>query len=313
MTIARSEARVEAPPAAAFPASRVNGLEQVRGKLRDYLHLTKARLTSMVLLAAVVGYWLASVSIDVGALAWFSIGTFLVVGGANAYNQVLERDADARMGRTAQRPLPSGRLTVIQAAVAATVMSVAGLGILLARAGALTAMLAIVALATYVLVYTPMKPRTPFSTVPGAVAGAIPPLMGWSAAVGHLEPLAWCLFGILFFWQFPHTWAIAATYRSEYERVGYRSLGFEGESAWIIRAKTVLASLVLVAASVVPTVLGLAGWLYFGGAAALGLVVLGASTRFDGSERRRAVELMATTLFYLPLVLGLMALDGRMF
>jgi protoheme IX farnesyltransferase len=284
----------------------------VRAQLRICLELTKARLSSMVLLSAIVGYWLASTSMDLPSLAWFSLGTFLVVGGANAFNQVLERDADARMNRTARRPIPSGRLSAASATLAAALMSAGGLAILWYWAGTMTALLGLAALGTYVLVYTPLKTITSLATVPGAVSGAIPPLMGASAASGQLGPLAWCLFGILFCWQFPHTWAIAATYRSDYEKAGYHALCSKLESSRSIRAKTVVASGILLGVSFLPTALGLVGGIYLVGAAALGVLVLVLSTRFDGTERKPAVALMVSTLFYLPVVLGLLAIDGRM-
>lgn len=278
----------------------------VRGRLRDYLQLAKARLSAMVLLSALVGYWLASGGIVLGHLVWFGVGTFLVVAGANAFNQVLERDIDALMDRTARRPLPAGRLQMPEALLAASFLSLAGIGILFVKSGLLCGVLALLALLIYVLVYTPLKSRSPWSTVPGAVAGAIPPLMGFSAAEGSLSPLAWCLFGIVFFWQFPHTWAIASTYREDYARVGYRAMPVRGT-----RVRTITATLALVAVSLVPVTLGLAGTLYFVGAALLGGVALVAAVRFgDGTVRPQALNLVMVSLFYLPLVLALFALDA---
>lgn len=261
----------------------------------------------MVLLSALVGYWIASPALGIGDLLWFAVGTFLVVAGANAFNQILERDTDARMERTARRPLPSGRVQLPEALFVASVASVAGLGILFVTSGLLCGTLALVALGTYVLVYTPMKSRSAWSTVPGAVAGAIPPLMGVSAASGSLGPLAWCMFGILFFWQFPHTWAIASTYRDDYARVGYRAMPERGT-----RLRTMVATLALIAASLMPAVFGLTGTLYLYGALVLGGLFVVAAARFnDGTLKPRAVQLLAASLFYLPLVLALLALDGK--
>jgi protoheme IX farnesyltransferase len=286
------------------PASE---MESWSFSLRDYLQLAKARLASMVLLSALVGYWIASRELVVADLLWFAVGTFLVVAGANAFNQVLERDSDAKMERTARRPLPSGRVQVPEAAFVASVASVVGVGILFVTSGTLCGVLALVALGTYVLVYTPMKTRSAWSTVPGAIAGAIPPLMGVSAAQGSLGPLAWCMFGILFFWQFPHTWAIASTYRDDYARVGYRAMPQRGT-----RLRTILATLALIAASLMPAVLGLTGALYLAGAVLLGGLFVVAAARFDdGTLRPRAVQLLVASLFYLPLVLALLALDGK--
>lgn len=278
----------------------------IRERVRDYLQLAKVRLSTMVLLSALVGYWLGASELVVSNLLWFAAGTFLVIAGANALNEILERDSDARMARTATRPLPAGRLSVPEASFVATVMSVGGVVALFATCGPLCGALAVIALATYVLVYTPMKSRSAWSTLPGAIAGAIPPLMGFSAAQGTLSPLAWCLFGILFFWQFPHTWAIASTYREDYARVGYRAMPVKGT-----RLRTIVATVALVTASFAPVALGLAGTLYFLGAAALGVFFLVAAARFDnGMVKARAAQLLAASLFYLPLVLALLAVDG---
>jgi protoheme IX farnesyltransferase len=277
----------------------------VRARLRDYLQLAKVRLSSMVLLSALVGYWLAAGELELGHLLWFATGTFWVVAGANAINQVLERESDARMKRTARRPVPAERLSVPEASFVAGLMSTSGVVILFATCGTLCAGLALLALGTYVLVYTPMKSRSPWSTLPGAVAGAIPPLMGFSAVSGSLSPIAWALFGVLFFWQFPHTWAIASTYREDYARVGYRALPVRGT-----RARTITATAALVASSFAPVALGLAGELYLVGVALLGVFILTAAFRFgDGTTKSTATQLLAASLIYLPLVLALFALN----
>jgi protoheme IX farnesyltransferase len=273
----------------------------VRARARDYLQLAKARLSSMVLLSALVGYWLASGDIVLAHLLWFVTGTFLVIAGANAFNQVLERHSDGRMERTANRPLPAERLSVAEASFVASLMSVVGLLVLFIVCGTLCGLLGVLALWTYLLVYTPMKSRSAWSTVPGAISGAIPPLMGFSAVQGALSPLAWCLFAVLFFWQFPHTWAIAATYREDYARVGYRAMPVRGT-----RVRTVTATLALVLATVAPAALGLAGPGYLVGVVVLGVFFLLAAVRFgDGTIKSRATQLLATSLIYLPLVLGL--------
>lgn len=280
---------------------------EVRGRLQDYLHLAKVRLSSMVLLAALVGYWLGSSGIDRAHLLWFTAGTFLVIAGANAFNQVLERDSDALMNRTARRPLPAGRMGALEAAVVAGAMSFSGIGILFAKAGVTCGVLAFLALSTYVLLYTPMKSRSAWSTVPGAIAGAIPPLMGWSAVQGSIGTMAWCLFGILFFWQFPHTWAIASAYREDYANAGYRAFPVRGT-----RFRTMTATAALVLASLFPAAVGLAGPAYLAGAAVLGTLVMAAALSFgDGASKARATQLLVASLFYLPLLLTLLAFDGK--
>ncbi len=274
--------------------------------MRDYLQLAKVRLSSMVLLSGLVGYWLASGELVLSHLLWFAAGTFLVVAGANALNQVLERDSDARMDRTSQRPLPAERLSVPEAFFVASLMSAAGVVILFATCSTLCGALALLALGTYILVYTPMKSRSPWSTLPGAVAGAIPPLMGFSAVQGSLSPIAWSLFAVVFFWQFPHTWAIASTYREDYARVGYLGMPIPGT-----HVRTIVATLALVASSFVPLALGLAGDFYLIGVAILGAFVLAAAVRFgDGTSPPKARQLLAASLFYLPLMLALFALNA---
>jgi protoheme IX farnesyltransferase len=306
MSPLRGEAQAATP---AETWSPVRASERSRARWRDYVHLIKARLSLMVVVSAVVSCWLALPEIDPLRLAAFTVGTFLVVAGANAFNQVLEREPDARMRRTADRPLPAGRVSVREAVAVATIMVSAGLAILFLRSGVLSGALGLLALFVYVLVYTPLKPRTVWATLPGAISGAIPILMGWTAATGTLAPFAWCLFGLVFFWQFPHTWAIAATYREDYESAGYRALPRRG-----LAVSTVAATVALIGASLTPSVLGLTGPLYTAGSILLGGLFLLAAVRFrGGADRARAAALLASSLFYLPLVLGLAAIDGRIF
>jgi protoheme IX farnesyltransferase len=274
--------------------------------LSDYLDLTKARLSLTVVFSGVVGYWLGASFFSLAHLLWFTLGTLLLVAGANAFNQVLEREPDARMRRTAQRPIPAGRITAADGALAAALASVSGLVILFAHSGPLSGSLGALALAIYVLLYTPMKRRSSWSTLPGAVSGAMPTLMGYSAAAGTLAPPAWCLFGILFFWQIPHTWAIAATYREDFERVGNLALPGRG-----VAAGTVSATAALLLTSLLPSLWGGVGLGYTLGAAILGSGFLVSAVRFgDGTRRPRATALLATSLLYLPLILALAAFSG---
>ena len=277
--------------------------------LSDYLDLMKARLSLTVVLSGVVGYWVGAVFIEPTHLLWFTLGTLLLVAGANAFNQVLEREIDARMRRTAQRPIPAGRISAPEAALAAALASLLGLVLLYAESGPLSGSLGALALAIYVLVYTPMKRRSSWSTLPGAVSGAMPTLMGYSAAAGTLAAPAWCLFGILFFWQFPHTWAIAATYREDFERVGNRALPGRGVAAGIL-----VATGALLLTSLLPSLVGGAGPLYTAGALVLGAGFLVSAVRFgNGTRRPRATALLATSLLYLPLILALAAFGGGSF
>ena len=274
--------------------------------LSDYLDLAKPRLTLTVILSGVVGYCLGAASLEVTHLLWFALGTFLLVAGANAFNQVVERESDARMRRTAQRPIPAGRISPADGALAAALASLLGLVLLFADCGPLTGALGAAALVVYVLVYTPMKRRSSWSTLPGAISGAMPTLMGYSAAAGTLAAPAWCLFGVLFFWQFPHTWAIAATYREDFERVGNRALPGRG-----LALGTVVATAALLLTSLIPSFWGDAGPLYTLGALVLGGAFLASAVRFgDGTRRHRATALLAASLLYLPLILAVIVLGA---
>ncbi len=284
-------------------------------KLGDYFVLSKARLSLLVLSSGLVGFWLASgASPDLGKLSLFGVGALLVIAGANAYNEVAERYQDRLMERTARRPLPAGRMSVREATIAASAMSAAGLGILLWSTNLLTAVLAALALVVYVLVYTPLKRVTHWSTFAGAVSGAIPTLMGWSAVTNGLGQPAWILFGILFLWQFPHTWAIACTYGEDYARVGYRVLPLVDARGIRTRTQMIAFCLALIGVSVLPAVAGVAGSVYLVGALLMGVVLLGFGVRFGaGRSRRLAIQLMAATLVYMPVLLTLLVLDKRSF
>jgi protoheme IX farnesyltransferase len=284
-------------------------------KLSDYLVLSKARLSLLVLSSGLVGFWLASgPSPDLAKLSLFGAGALLVIAGANAFNEVAERHQDRLMERTARRPLPAGRMGVREAMVAASLMSATGLAILFFSTNALTAALAAAALVVYVFIYTPLKRVTHWSTFAGAVSGAIPTLMGWSAVGDGLSQSAWILFGILFFWQFPHTWAIASTYGEDYARVGYRVLPLVDTTGVSTRLQMVAFCSALIVVSVLPAFAGVAGTVYLVGALGLGVMLLGYGIRFGaGRSRKFAVQLMAATLVYMPVLLTLLVLDKRSF
>ncbi len=284
-------------------------------KLSDYLALSKARLSLLVLCSGLVGFWLASGSSpDLAKLSFFGAGALLVIAGANAFNEIAERYQDRLMERTARRPLPAGRMSVREAAVAASLMSATGLAVLAWSTNLLTTALALLALVVYVFIYTPLKRVTHWSTFAGAVSGAIPTLMGWAAVNNALAQPAWILFGILFLWQFPHTWAIASTYGEDYRRAGYRVLPLVDVTGLRTRLQTILFCVALIAVSVLPGLTGVAGQLYLVGAIALGVVLLGYGVRFGcGRSRKFAIQLMAATLVYMPVLLTLLVLDKRSF
>ena len=190
----------------------------------------------------------------------------------------------------------------------------AGLAVLAWSTNLLTTALALLALVVYVFIYTPLKRVTHWNTFAGALSGAIPTLMGWAAVDNSLGQPAWILFGILFLWQFPHTWAIAATYGEDYRRAGYRVLPLVDVTGLRTRLQMIFFCVALIAVSVLPTLTGVAGLLYLIGAIALGVVLLGYGVRFrDGRSRKPAIQLMAVTLVYMPVILMLLVLDKQGF
>ena len=279
--------------------------------MKDYIALTKPRITWLILMSTGVGYFFGAR----GGWHWLTllntiIGTGLIASGTAALNQWYERAADAKMKRTQDRPLPAGRISANKALIFAILISVAGFIELFAGVNALTGWLGLFTLLSYLFIYTPLKQRSPHSTTIGAIPGAMPPLIGFAAASGTLTWDAWILFAILFFWQFPHFYAIAWMYREDYERAGIRMLPVvepDGEST----ARRILAySLILIPISLLPKFLSMTGNLYLVGALALGLLFLYAGVRvtFDRT-RREARRVLLASVIYLPVLYGLMLLD----
>ncbi len=277
----------------------------------DLVALTKPRVVVMVLVTTLVGYYVALTGPpDYARMLHLLIGTLLAAGGTLALNQYRERDVDARMERTRSRPLPDGRLAPLEALVFGAAVTAAGSTYLAAfvnaRAAAVTAAITLL----YLFVYTPLKLRTPLCTIVGAVPGALPPVTGWVAAREDFAVGAWVLFGILFLWQLPHTLAIARLYREDYARAGVRVLPVVDEAGGSTERQIVTGSLALLVVSLLPTLIGMAGPLYFAGAFVLGagLVSLGARQALEPSSPA-ARRVMFASLLYLPAVLALLALD----
>ena len=281
----------------------------------DYLALTKPRIVAMVLVTVAAGYVLAPPSALSGAarmlvLAHLLVGTALVAAGTNALNQVWERDVDAHMRRTAGRPLPAGRLSVVEAtvfAVGAGLLGVAYLGLLVNR---LTATIAAATLVSYVLVYTPLKRRTALATLVGAVPGALPIVGGWTAAGGSLDARAWLLFALLFLWQLPHFLALGWIYRDDYARAGLPTLSAGDPDGRRTFLQAALDAAALLAVSLVPTLVGMTGAFYFVGAIGLSTWLLwtsAACARNPSTDRAR--RLFRATLVYLPSILFLLIVD----
>jgi protoheme IX farnesyltransferase len=288
-------------------ASSVSG---VRGRLADYVSLAKPRLNSLVLVTTGLGYLLAERSVDVWRLFHTLLGTALVAGGAAALNQVWERETDARMRRTASRPIPSGRLDVGGALVFGFAMSGAGLLELSFAVSRLAAALAAASLITYLLVYTPLKRVTSLSTVVGAIPGAIPPMIGWAAATGKLDPAAGVLFAILFFWQMPHFLAIAWLYREDYGRADFPMLPVIEPDGAATGRQAALYGLTLVPVSLALSGLHVTGGIYFVGALLCGIAFASCSLSFAiDRTNSRARALFFASIIYLPVLLTLAFLD----
>lgn len=300
---------MEAPTPEALATGRLAAFDAKR--LSACLELTKPRVTAMVVLTTLAGFLMASrEAFDLILLLHTLAATALIAGGTAALNQVLESDADAKMVRTATRPLPSGRLDPGTAWLFATVLVVAGALYLGFAANALTALLGVATSILYLLVYTPLKRKTHWCTAVGAIPGAIPPLMGWAAVRNELDWQAFSLFAVLLLWQFPHFLAIAWMYREDYQRGGFRMLPIvdaHGERT----TRHILAYAVgLVAAATLPYLLGLSGWVYAASGVLLGAYLLASSLRLRRARSvPAATRLMRATVTYLPLLLLLLVLD----
>lgn len=278
----------------------------------DWLQITKPRLVLLVLWTVLTGFLLAS------AGAWNTpllfktlIGTASVAAGSMVLNQYLERDSDARMKRTANRPLASGRLKPGPALGYGIFLSLAGLAVLAAGVNFLSALLAALTLVSYLAIYTPLKKKTPLCTLAGAVPGALPPLIGWAAARGELGAGAWILFSILFVWQVPHFFALAWIFREDYRKAGFRMVSVVDPTGKRVGGEIMVYTLLLYLASFLPALSGRTGPGYYLGALLLGLWLLGSSFRTAFQLERRSRPFFRNSVFYLGLLLLLMLADWR--
>ncbi len=273
--------------------------------------LFKARLTFLVLLTTLVGFYVGSRGpINYLLMLHAVVATAMVAAGAAALNQLLEREHDAKMKRTASRPIPSGHMTPDTALVIGAACSAAGLIYLAFAVNLITAVLGAATLCSYLFVYTPLKRVTTLNTAIGAIPGALPPLMGWTAARGEITNDGWALFAILFFWQLPHFLAIAWMYREEYARAGFAMLPVLDPTGERTGRQALSHTLGLLPISLCPFVFHLVGPLYLGGALILGGVFLWYAFRFSRElSVARARALFYASILYLPLLLGLMVLD----
>jgi protoheme IX farnesyltransferase len=287
-------------------------LTAARSRASDFVMLAKPRLNMLVVASALAGYVMGSGDLSNAVVVVCTVaGTALVAGGASAFNQVIERVPDSLMRRTRLRPVPDGRLQPVESLIFATAMALAGLTLLAAAVNRLSALVALVTLLTYALVYTPLKRRSSFATVIGAIPGALPPVIGWAAARGALSQGAWVLFAIVFLWQLPHFLAIAWIYRDDYARAGFLMLPVIEPDGRSTARQAVFYCAALLPVSLAPTLIGLANTLYFAAALVLGVLFLALTLKF---ARTRAIadarRLFFASIVYLP-VLWILMIAGR--
>jgi protoheme IX farnesyltransferase len=287
-------------------------LPAARSRATDFVALAKPRLNLLVVASALAGYIMAGGEIlDAIRVVCTVAGTALVAGGASAFNQVIERVPDSLMRRTRMRPVPDGRLQPFESVAFGLVLSVIGLAVLATEVNLLSAAVALTTLLTYALIYTPLKRRTSFATVIGAIPGALPPVIGWAAARGSLSQGAWVLFAIVFLWQLPHFLAIAWLYREDYARAGFPMLPVIEPDGRSTARQALFYCAALVPVSLAPTLLGMASTVYFVSALGLGLLFLGLTLRF---ARTRSVadarRLFFGSIIYLP-ILWILMIAGR--
>ena len=280
--------------------------------MRDYLELTKPSITWLILMSTGVGYFygMRGGAFNLILLLHTVLGTGLIASGTAALNQWFEREADRLMKRTARRPLPAGKLSANRALIFGATLSLAGFLELWFGVNRLSALIGLFTLASYLFLYTPLKSRTWWSTTIGAVPGAMPPMIGYAAAAGTLNRESWVLFAILFLWQFPHFYSIAWMYKEDYARAGIRMLPVVEPDCRSTARQIVLYGIALIPVSLVPWLFGMSGRLYLAGALALGLWFLYSGVRV-AVERTiaRARAVLMTSVYYLPLIYGLMLLD----
>ena len=281
-------------------------------RARVYLELTKPRILFMVLVTTTLGFLLGGGSCGPLPLLFLTLlGVGSATGGAAALNNYLERDLDAKMLRTRRRALPAGLIEPLRALAFGVGLVLSGVLLLVWAANLLTGFLVLLAAFLYVLVYTPLKRITWWNTTFGAIPGALPPVAGWTAATGHISPGALVLFAILFAWQHPHFFAIAWMFRDDYRAAGFKMLPVVEPSGLRTVQLAVGFSLVLVAVSAVPTLIGMAGWLYFSGALLIGFIILGVAVSF---ARERSVanarRLLKSSVLYLPSLLLFILVDA---
>jgi protoheme IX farnesyltransferase len=281
--------------------------------MADCAQLIKARLTTLVLITTAVGFYVGwDGPMNFGLLAHAIYGTALAAAGASALNQWSEYRFDAIMLRTRSRPIPAGHLLPSAALIAGTLLAIAGVAYLAVAVNFLSALLAAITVALYIFAYTPLKKISTTNTLVGAIPGAIPPMIGWTAARGTLDAGGWSLFVILFFWQLPHFFALAWMYRADYARAGFRMMSNDDESGARSSSQSVLFCIMLLVVAGLPGYIGLATTIYVPIALALSGWFVAMAMRFHGKRTPQAARaLFLTSIIYLPLLLATLVLTKR--
>ncbi len=296
----------------ARPAILEARFDAARGRAGEYLELTKPRVTAMVLVTTLAGYYLGAAGAFETIVALnLLIGTALASGGTLALNQYIERDTDAMMDRTRHRPIPDNRIEAVDALWFGAIATAAGLGYLLLTVNWLSAMVTAAIAISYLFAYTPLKRVSWSCNIVGAIPGALPPVAGWAAAKGSLSLEPWVMFGIMFLWQLPHSLAIAKIYRADYKRARLWLIPLDRENSYPENPVIVVASIVLLVVGALPTLMGFAGLAYLVTSIALGCaMLLPAIVLVRGPETAGAARrVMFASLLYLPAVLLVMVLD----
>ncbi len=296
----------DAPPMTETPA---------KARFGDYLELTKPRLSFLSVITTLVGYLAAKPGWYPGEFTCLVLGTSACAGGVAALNQWMEQDTDALMKRTADRPLPAGKIATGSAFVLGGLLCSAGLGFLFVKVNGLATIFALLTIISYLAVYTPAKRWSRWSTEIGAVAGAFPPLIGWAAATGGVSALGWILFGLLFFWQIPHFMAVAWTYRHDYSAVHFPMLPVRDHEGGRVARWSLLNTFALIAVSLLPTFIGLTSIYYAGATVLLGAWFIARAVSFmqPAGRDQAARKLFFTTIGWLPLQLGALVADRYIF
>ena len=282
---------------------------------RHYLELTKPRLSFMSVITAMIGYLAALPFWDWVRTCYLMLGTALCAGGVAALNQWMESELDAKMKRTADRPIPTGAVQPGSAFIVGWLMCIGGLGVLFKQVNGLSAFLALATIVAYLAIYTPAKKWSRWNTEIGAISGALPPMIGWAAAGRSNDPLGWSLFAILYTWQMPHFFSLAWTYRHDYAAAGMQMISVSDPGGRRTARRAFIWTVLLVAASALPTLLGYCSWYYFACATVLGLWILKSAVTFLNPDRREteARRLFFISIAYLPLLLIVLLADRLYF